>query len=357
MLKNYKSRKILGLLAGLSIVLSGCSAINAAFQAPTPPPFSIATATATIAPATDTTPIGPTVTVQRSDITRTVTYSANIVSQTETTLQFQIGGQVSQVLVQPGDLVKKGDLLAQLQTSVSDFDLKRAQSNLDKANLLYQQALLDTPSYQKDYNEIIALKKIDVDQAQISLDELNSKLNAARLIAPMDGEITSLFITVGDTVVPFKPTMVVVEPNKLEVSAFVQSSDYAVLLDKMPVSISLTNGSSTSYSGSISQLLAYSSDPTRPGNPNVFSVKIAFNENPPSSLSVGAPVNIQIDAVKKSGVLTLPPNALQGTSPSQFVNVQDGNKTVKVNVQVGITTDQKVEITQRLTEGQDVIQP
>lgn len=350
------SRKILGLLAGLSVVLNGCSAINAAFQAPTPPPFSIATATA-IAPATDTTPIGPTVTVQRGDITRTVTYSASIASQTELTVQFQIGGQVSQLLVQPGDQVKNGDLLAQLQTSVSGFDLKRAQTNLDKANLLYQQALLDTPNYQKDYKEIIALKQLDVDQAQIALDELKSKLDAARLMAPINGEVTSIYVKVGDTVEPFKPVLVLVDPTKLEGRAFLQASDYATLVNQMPVSISPANASSTIYAGSISQLLAYASDPTQPANINVYSVKIAFKDVPPASLTVGTPVNVQIDVEKKSGVLWLPLNALQGTSPSQFVNVQDGNKTVKVNVKVGITTDQKVEIIQGLTEGQIVILP
>jgi RND family efflux transporter MFP subunit len=352
--KRSLSGKILFLLTALSAVLSACSVLSSAFQAPTPPTFVIATAT--VSPAA-TAPAGPTVTVERGDITRTVNYSASIVSQTETTLQFQIGGQVAQLMVQPGDPVKKGDLLAQLQTTVSDFDLKRAQSNLDKANLLYQQALLDTPSYQKDYKEIIALKKIDVDQAQISVDELKGKLDAAKLMAPLDGEVTSLYINVGDTVVPFKPVMVVVDPNKLEVRAFLPASDYAALVEKMPVSISLTSGSSTIYAGNISQLLASASDPNQPGIVNIYAAKIAFNDAPPTSLSVGTPVNVQMDVEKKSGVLWLPPNALQGTSPSQFVNVQDGNKPVKVNVQVGLSTDQKVEITQGLTEGQIVLLP
>ena len=352
--KRSLSGKIMVLLTALSVVLSACSVLSSAFQAPTPPTFVIATAT--VSPAA-TAPAGPTVTVERGDINRTVTYSASIVSQTETTLQFQIGGQVSQLLVKPGDPVKKGDLLAQLQTTVSDFDLKRAQSNLDKANLLYQQALLDTPSYQKDYKEIIALKKIDVDQAQISVDELKGKLDAAKLMAPIDGEVTSLYINVGDTVVPFKPVMVVVDPNKLEVRAFLPASDYAALVEEMPVSISLTGGAGTIYAGIISQLLASASDPNQPGIVNIYSAKIAFNDAPPSSLSVGTPVNVQIDVEKKSGVLWLPPNALQGTSPSQFVNVQDGSNSVKVNVQVGLSTDQKVEITQGLTEGLIVLLP
>jgi hypothetical protein len=53
----------------------------------------------------------------------------------------------------------------------------------------------------------------------------------------------------------------------------------------------------------------------------------------------------------------LPVNALQGASPDQFVNLAGGDKSVKVSVAVGLTVDQKVEITRGLTEGQIVILP
>jgi len=327
----------------MSVALSGCSSLNAAFQPPTPAPF-VATAT----------PPRPTLAVQRGDITRTASYSASVVSKSQTVLQFKAAGQVEKILLQPGDMVKQGDLVAQLQANVSDFDLRRAQISLDKATLLYQQALLTTLKTQKDYEEVIALKKMDVDQAQVSLDELKSKLEATKLIASTAGEVTRVMINVGDTVAAYKTVVVLEDPVQLEVSASFPAADFYRLTENMPVSISLANNPAVVFPGKISPLVYTAIPASAAGN---VAVRIAFDGAPPAGVKLGAPLKVQLEIEKKTGVLWLSPAILQGAASAPFVQVQDGTKVVKVNVQVGLSTDERVEIVQGLSEGQKVIIP
>jgi HlyD family secretion protein len=253
--------------------------------------------------------------------------------------------------------VKKGDLLAQLDSSVSDYDLKLAESNLEKANLVYQQTLKNTPTSQPGFKETIELKKIDVDQAQLALNDLKRKFETASLISPVDGKVQHVYINLGDTVVPFKPVVVLADPDHIEVRAEVSAADFAKLTEKMPVMISLANDTTVVYSGYIRQLTSVANNSKQTSAPMIYFARIAFNDNPPEIVKIGAFGSVQINVEKKLGVLWLPPNALQGVSPSQYVNLKDGNKTVKVYIRTGLSTKERVEITQGLSDGQVIILP
>ena len=351
MSKRFAFRSLALLLAAASILLSSCSSINSVIQPPTAIPF---TPIMTVTP----TPITrQTVKVERGDVVNTVTYSAKLISATEVQPEFQISGRLEKLPVNLGDTVTKGQLLAQLQNTVSDNDLKRAQINLDKAKLIYQQTDLNTPKWQRDYDLIMSLRKADVDLAQLGLDDLNTRIGASKLVSPMDGLITSLSIAEGSPIDPFKSIMVISDPNHFEVSATVLSPNFEKLTDNMPVIITLTSNPTISYQGTIRQRIpantglgsSSTSDP---------SVRISINDYSPSpDLTLGAKVKVQIDIDKRIGVLWLPPKALIKTDTGHYVNVLQNGVLVRVDVVVGLTTTLRVEILQGLTEGLSVVLP
>ena len=74
-------------------------------------------------------------------------------------------------------------------------------------------------------------------------------------------------------------------------------------------------------------------------------------------LGMGDLVHITAVLEKKSGVLWLPPQAVRNFEGRTFVVVKDGDAQRRVDVKVGITGDDRLEILDGLTEGQTVLAP
>jgi len=77
----------------------------------------------------------------------------------------------------------------------------------------------------------------------------------------------------------------------------------------------------------------------------------------PGTVSLGDLVRVQVVLEKKDSVLWLPPQAVRNFEGRKFVVVQDGDGQRRVDVKVGITGDDRLEIVDGLTQGQIVVAP
>jgi RND family efflux transporter MFP subunit len=339
----------MALLAIFSILLSACSSLSSIIQAPTTIPMTLPT----LSPSA-------VVKVQLGDVIQSIEYTGRVVSLVDQQIQFQTSGRVAKVYVEQGDPVSQGQLLAQLDSPVTEFDLRKAQIDLDKANLLYQQAQVDTPKTQPDYAMVVGLKKADVDYAQVELDALNAEIAATKLTAPMEGVISTLSIAENSTVDPTTVAMVLSDPTQLEISGIVSDPNAGKLVEKMPVMVSLLDNPATLVDGFIHQVTSTSGGAgvTPTGAATVLSTQVELNGDwPASGFNLGTQVTLQAVLESHTNVLWLPPSALRTAAARQFVLVQDGDMQTRVDVQVGLSTDSQVEITQGLKEGQVVILP
>jgi len=78
-------------------------------------------------------PVQPTYTVQRGDVVAELTFNARVAGEDETRFYFRRDGFVARVLVQKGDDVHEGDILAELDASQLQRSLARAQHDLQAA--------------------------------------------------------------------------------------------------------------------------------------------------------------------------------------------------------------------------------
>jgi HlyD family secretion protein len=179
--------------------------------------------------------------VTRRTITETVTASGNIYPEVEVKISPDISGEVTQLNVQEGDSVKKGDVLArifadiyalqrdeaasqvgQTQASVanSQASLEATKASLDQAKQAYDRnkSLFDQKviskaefeqyettyrSAQANYNAALqGIKGLqaNVQAAQTGLTRANKDLGRTTLVAPMDGVISSLKVKKGERV-------------------------------------------------------------------------------------------------------------------------------------------------------------
>jgi multidrug efflux pump subunit AcrA (membrane-fusion protein) len=116
-----------------------------------------------------------TTTVSTGDVTATVSANGNIAPGTTINTDFQgSGGVVTAILVSPGDPVRKGQILAKVESTTAEQGLARAQVQLRSAQASYAATVQGQTSaeYQRDLASI--------DQAEISVTSAESSLRSAR---------------------------------------------------------------------------------------------------------------------------------------------------------------------------------
>ncbi|HEY78009.1 MAG TPA: HlyD family efflux transporter periplasmic adaptor subunit [Dehalococcoidia bacterium] len=188
-------------------------------------------------------------TVQRGDLTVDITASGNLALSVTEDLAFDIPGTiaeitVAEVLVEEGDSVEEGQLLAKLDTSEWNdmlIDLKRdllqAEIDLKNAELTLEEAEEDTyitptgdvREQYTDPDEIdilemrLELAEARFEDAQEALEEANEK--SPEIIAPFDGFVTAVNVDGGDEVKTGTVAVAVADPNKFEADILVSEMD------------------------------------------------------------------------------------------------------------------------------------
>ena len=170
------------------------------------------------ASASSTTPI-PTVVLDssnnssnnQSNQSNSVSASAVVVPVRDTQLSFPATGRVTDVNVKVGDVVKKGQVLVELDTSILKAKVKEAEANLAYAEiqLKYLIRVAGCRIGCAPTEERLEVAENDIAHAQALLDSAKAVLaSQSALTAPFDGTIVSVDISPAETVVPGQVVMV-----------------------------------------------------------------------------------------------------------------------------------------------------
>ena len=137
----------------------------------------------------------------------------NIAAWYEASIHAQVSGYVKSWRTDIGAVVKKGDVLAEIETPELDErlaqareELGRAQAALDLAKVTASRwtALRNSSAVSKqsadEKTSDLAVKQADVGAAGANLDRLKAQKQFAQIVAPFDGIVKSLKCKVGDIV-------------------------------------------------------------------------------------------------------------------------------------------------------------
>lgn len=202
--------------------------------------------------------------------------------------------------------------------------------------------------------------ELDLQRAQLTVERLEDQLADARIVAPFDGQVLSLNVAEGRMVDGYKPVMIIADPSELEVSADPLNKQLRDLTEGMPVTAVLVSQPGEEIKGHIRRL-PY---PYGGGGRSVGVEEEDEDKSTRITLEVtageagyerGNLVRITVVLERKDDVLWLPPQAVRTFEGRKFVVVQEGEAQLRVDVKVGIQSEDRVEIEEGLTEGQVVI--
>ena len=354
--------RLLTLFVVLALSLTACGSGQIANEA-TPTPFP--------------TPVRPTFTVQRGDITVEAKLSGGRVEPLALqTVYFQISGQVREVYANVNDVVKEGQLLGELAEALelrakadeTKRTVRRAQIDLEIAQLTLDQyksqgRSADEVKIQELQVELTQMKldetleSLGIDPTAPVTDELDAQVAQARAFSPADGTIIAT-VNVGRNVTPETPAFVLGDPKQLEVVANLDASkgdsEVKEMFEGMTVTVIPDANPDKKLTGSIRQLPS----PYGTGESSERVVHIDMDSSPSANTyQSGDKVTVVVQLASKAGTLWLPPDAIRSAGGRTFVIINSEGGPKRVDIEIGLQTRDKVEIVSGLEDGQVVVGP
>lgn len=307
----------------------------------------------------------PTVTVEipgRQQVGRTVSATGSIAAKVDMPVGVAgEGGLVTNVLVQPGQWVRAGQVLAtvdrsvQLQTgaslaaqiNVAQSDARIAQAELDRAAALIARGFISKADLdRRTATRDAANARVKVAQAQLA--EANARTGRLNIRAPAAGLVLTRNVEPGQVVSAGSGTLFrLAKGGELELRAALSDADMTAV--SVGVSAQVTPvGSERSFSGRIWQVSPVIDPQTRQG-----IARIALGYDP--ALRPGG-FAAAVIASGTSQVPLLPQSAVQSDAKGNFVYVLNNkNEVFRQAIKVGQVSDAGVAISEGLVGNERVV--
>lgn len=296
----------------------------------------------------------------RSEWPLLLSANGNITAWQEAIIGAETGGQrLEEVLVNVGDRVRKGQLLARMQSQTVGAELAQtraslqeaqasqaeASANADRARQLQSTGAMSAQQINQFLTgEQTARARVGVLEAKIKADEI--RMSQTRVLAPDDGSISARLATIGAVVQPGQELFRLIRRDRLEWRAEVPASDLQLLKPGMKATVFTASG--TPAPGTI-RMVAPTVDPqTRNG-----MVYVDITKAQDAKAGMFARGEIQLGS---SGALTLPQSAVQMRDGFHYVyRVGTDSKIAQIKVSVGRRSGDRIEVTNGIDASQSFV--
>lgn len=156
---------------------------------------------------------------------KSATFPGRIKAGAEVNLSFRIAGPIANIYVKPGNYVRKGDLLAQIdprdytiQLAATEAEYNRIKNEADRVIALYEKKSVTENDYYK--------AKYGLEQITAKHDAHKNALADTKLLAPYDGYIQKTHYSAKETVGAGMPIISMINSSSMEVEINIPSADY-----------------------------------------------------------------------------------------------------------------------------------
>ena len=321
--------------------------------------------------------------VERQSIHTSVTATGTIEPVTSVTVGTQVSGIVAHLYVDYNSIVKKGQVIAELdktnlisELNRSRADLSSAQSTLDyqRANYnryktLYEKGLVSADEFESNRLNYEKARQ-SVASSQESVRKAETNLGYATITSPIDGVVLSKSVEEGQTVAASFNTpelfTIAQDLTNMRVIADIDEADIGGVKEGQRVSFTVDAFPDDKFEGSVTQVRQQA---TTSSNVVTYEVVISAPNND-LKLKPGLTANVTIFTMEKDNILALPSKALRFTpneallkGDQQIADVEapakvwtlEGNTFKAHRVETGVSNGMMTEIVSGVKEGTEIL--
>ena len=338
LIKFLKAKKLLTAFIVIVIVILGFTAYNKFVPKPPEKVYELTT-------------------VKKTDITQVITTSGKILSETQVKLKFQTSGQLVWVGVKQGDYVKKWQAIASLDVRKLQKNLENELRDYSKERNDLEEAIQVTyknRALTETIKRILEKNQWDLEKAVLDVEIEDIALKYATITSPIDGIITNIDVPVaGVNITPTTAYFTVADPNNLIFEAEIDEVDIGLINSGQTAELILDAFTDDPIPLTVDSI-DFSASADSSGS-TVFIAKFKLNNNYSSLMyRLGMNGEIFITISEKQAVLTIPIEALIEDEDKKVKVVIDG-KVIEKTVTTGIFSDDDIEITSGLSEGDTIV--
>ncbi|MCX8129269.1 MAG: biotin/lipoyl-binding protein [Clostridia bacterium] len=315
------------------------------------------------------------------------------------------GGRLKKIYVAAGAKVKKGDLLAELDTDNLENQVKQQEIILKKSQLAYEQIKtsgrkdidmqeIQLESLKKQYGKMISIPDAysieqienlkqqikeneilyksakfsyetnlktsysDVELNKLQLDNLRQELSNSKLVSPMDGTVDYVAdCKQGENIDAYRNIIRIADSRKLQVQYSEDQSSGSELSGSIAsvfeigqkVALSARN---VDFSGEV--VMTPSTAPDNADEKTQRAVRIKIDKVP-EGVKIGDSVEIVVTLGKKDKVIAIPKNHVHKLLGRTFVHIFENGLRKEKDVELGIENQTEVEVVKGLDEGDKLI--
>lgn len=323
--------------------------------------------------------------VDKENISTLITATGTVKPINQVEVGTQVSGIIKKLYVDFNSIVKKGQLLAEIDKEMLDNELKAMQSNLDAAKIEFnfqqlnynrqkelhtKQLISDSEFEQAKYT--YDKSKTNYEMSQSNLTKIKTNLAYATIYSPIDGVVLKRAVEEGQTVAASfnTPTLFTIaqDLSKMQIVASVDEADIGEIKEGQKVDFSVDAYPDEVFVGSVQQVRLNATTTT-----NVVTYEViidAPNEN--LKLKPGLTASVNIYTNEKKDVLGIPYKALSfkpskeelgkkwtiiepKDKKTKYVWITKGDTLITKAVSIGINNGSRAEVIGGLKKGEEII--
>lgn len=331
--------------------------------------------------------------VKRGNIAQTVIATGTIRSNNRVEVGAQVSGRITKLNVVLGQEVKKGDLIATIDSMTQENDLEKAKSQLlsyekqleskkvnlevkkskyNRASNLYKVKSISQDDYETAKQEyadaksgVSELEEL-IKQAKIEVKIAETDLSYTVITSPIDGVVVSIPISEGQTVNSMQsaPTIVqVADLKKMLIKPEISEGDITKLKKGQEVEFTILSLPEKVYKAKIDSIdpatTTLTDDEYEESASDTEAVYYYANvivDNKDNNLRIGMTTTNTIKVAEAKDVITIPTTALYKKGDKYYVRTLEEKEVVEEKeVKIGINDDMNTEIKSGLKEGEKLI--
>ncbi len=331
--------------------------------------------------------------VRKGSIEQTVIATGTVRSNNRVEVGAQVSGKIININVVLGQEVRKGDLIANIDSKTQEDNLEKAKSQLSsyetqlesrkidlevslskfkRAENLFKVKSISQDDYetakQEYYSAQSSVKETEelIKQAEIDVKTAETNLSYTTITSPIDGVIISVPVSEGQTVnsAQTAPTIVqVADLKKMLIKPEISEGDITKLKEGQNVEFTILSAPEKIYKAKINSIDPATTtltdneyEESASSTDAVYYYANVIVDNDDGLLRIGMTATSTIKVAEAHDVLVIPTLALHKKGDRYYVNVLDSkNTSTEKIIEVGISDNFNTEVIKGLQEGEKVI--